>query len=452
MPNITQITDSTNTNAVKLNTSLPGSSDAALTVREAAQGQQTMANSQPVVLASDQTTIPVTVSTNTNSTSGGEPAFTRSFKLFDFEFLGQDNRLLWYQTLAGSATGTINTAGDALNMTCTTASGDQVIRQTQRIMGQSGVSMIWQITCNMGAIKTNVRQRAGIFDSNDGYFFEQNGTNLRVVYRTSTSGSPVDTAVEQSNWNVDKLDGTGTSGITLTTSNVNTYFITYNLDYIQFGIIVNGQAYYCHRINGANILTVSSIVSYNLPIRTEITNTGTASSSTTFVLYGAAAFASGGTAPFGVNRAVDLGITGKTVPNTLTPLISLRLKSSNIRNVIIPQNFTLILSSSQSVLFQVIFNGTLTGASFATTPGTNTITEYDTSATAISGGDIIYSGYSSGSGNSGTPLAGSSTDVTNLLKISSNIAGTSDIITWAAQKTGGTSPTAYLSVLYRELL
>lgn len=446
-----EITDTTGSNAAKINTALPGSSDPGLTVREVAQGQTTMANSRPVVIASNQTAIPVTISTSTPSTPAGEPPFTRDFKLFDYSFLGQDNLLLWYQSVTGGGTGVINAATNAIAMTCTTASGDQVIRQSQRVMGQSGVSMIWQATSVMGAIKANVRQRVGAFDSNDGYFFEQNGMTLRVVARSSVSGSPVDTAIAQASWNIDKLDGTGASGITLTTANQNTYFVTHNTNYSKFGIIVNGNAYFCHEIFGANVLTVPNILTINLPIRTEITNTGTTASATTLSMRAAAAFASGGTVPFGVNRAVDLGITGKSIHATLTPLISLRLRSSGVRNVLIPQNFTLVLSSSQAVIFQVIFNGTLTGASFAGTPGTNTISEYDTAATAISGGNIIYSGYSSGSGNSGTPIAGDSTDVTNLLKISSNIAGTSDVITWAAQKTGGTSPTAFLSILYREL-
>ena len=57
------------------------------------------------------------------------------------------------------------------------------------------------------------------------YFFEQNGTDLRVVIRDDGSGSVVDSVVSQANWNVDKLDGTGASGITIDTTKDNIYFI-----------------------------------------------------------------------------------------------------------------------------------------------------------------------------------------------------------------------------------
>jgi hypothetical protein len=75
-----EITDTSGTNEAKINTSLPGVSDAALTVREARQGQQTSANSIPVVMASD-ITFPIvsfldgnkiySIAENINQTSAG---------------------------------------------------------------------------------------------------------------------------------------------------------------------------------------------------------------------------------------------------------------------------------------------------------------------------------------------------------------------------------------------
>lgn len=61
-----EITDGTNS-AVLAN-SLPSGSSYGLVVREASQGQQTMANSSPVVIASDQSTL---VTSTVPATSGG---------------------------------------------------------------------------------------------------------------------------------------------------------------------------------------------------------------------------------------------------------------------------------------------------------------------------------------------------------------------------------------------
>ncbi len=469
---------------VAVGSSIPTGSEYGLVVRDAIKGQQTMANSRPVVIASDQsdiginidkyggtattlgqktmansipvtmasnqTSIPVQISPGNNAAAASTAAFTNNYRLFDFQFLGQDNRLIWYESTSGSGASTFSTTTNELNMNLTTTNGDQVIRQSQRIIGQSGASNIWLVGCTIGAKKTNVRQRIGAFDTNDGYFFEQDGTNLKVVTRTSISGSPVDTAVNQSSWNVDKLDGTGVSGITLNTAFHNDYFVSWNFDYILFGIIINGIAYYCHQVSFHNSQTDDGFSTRNFPVRIEITNTGTAASGTSLLLSTAAAYASGGTLPFSIVRSVDLGVTGKTIPATLTPMISLRLKSANVRNKLIVNNFNIILSSSQSVYLALVFNSTLTGASFATTPGTNTISEYDTAATAISGGDVIWSGYASGSGQGN--IQSTATALASLLAVSSNIAGTSDIITLAGQKTGGTSPTAFIGMQYNEFI
>ena len=56
-----EITDGS-TQAVGVTTGLPGTSAVGLVVREAGQGQATMANSRPVVVASDQSDIPVKIS------------------------------------------------------------------------------------------------------------------------------------------------------------------------------------------------------------------------------------------------------------------------------------------------------------------------------------------------------------------------------------------------------
>jgi hypothetical protein len=87
---------------------------------------------------------------------------------------------------------------------------------------QPGKSLLILATFCMNAAKTNLRQRVGYFDDNNGIFLEQNGTSVPAfTIRTNTSGTPSDTnTVLQSSWNGDKLDGTGPSGITLNLARV----------------------------------------------------------------------------------------------------------------------------------------------------------------------------------------------------------------------------------------
>jgi hypothetical protein len=59
-----------------------------------------------------------------------------------------------------------------------------------------------------------VRRRFGIFDENNGAYFEDDGV-YSCVLRSKATGSVVETRVTRDNWNGDKLDGTGPSQITV---------------------------------------------------------------------------------------------------------------------------------------------------------------------------------------------------------------------------------------------
>jgi hypothetical protein len=112
-----------------------------------------------------------------------------------------------------------------------------------------------------GAQKTNQTKRWGIFDANNGYFFEADGVNTEVVIRSNTSGSIVNTMVVQSSWNLDKLDGTGASGANLDLSKHNIFYIEYAWHgggKIRWGIYHDGRVIYCSSL-GLGILGPGSI-------------------------------------------------------------------------------------------------------------------------------------------------------------------------------------------------
>jgi hypothetical protein len=93
--------------------------------------------------------------------------------------------------------------------------------------------------------------------------------------------------------------------------------------------------------------------------------------------------------------------TGISVGTSVTPLISIRPKATFNgvinRGVVLPQHFE-CLSKDQPIILRVIYNGTLTGSSF-TSADSNSIAEYDISATSITGGEKISTGYVSSSGS-----------------------------------------------------
>ena len=72
--------------------------------------------------------------------------------------------------------------------------------------------------------ETNVSSRVGMFDNDCGHFFSLDGTNTLAVNERFNG---VDATILQTNWNYDKMDGSGSK-----TSNPSTYLID-NDDYTK---------------------------------------------------------------------------------------------------------------------------------------------------------------------------------------------------------------------------
>jgi hypothetical protein len=123
----------------------------------------------------------------------------------------------------------------------------------------------------------NVR-RWGMYDDEDGVFFELSGSLLSVVLRSSTSGTTVDTKVQQSDWNVDKLDGTelSKSKQVLNVDKVTPYFMDYQwlgAGKIRFGVLAaNGVRVFCHEMENSGNNNYPYMANGSLPIRLENRN------------------------------------------------------------------------------------------------------------------------------------------------------------------------------------
>jgi hypothetical protein len=316
-------------------------------------------------------------------------------------------------------------------MRCTTASGDKVIRQSRAYHRyQPGKSQLVMLTGVLGAAKANVRQRMGYFDAQNGIFLEQTSVGLRLVRRTYTSGSAVDNTVEQTAWNIDKMDGYGPSDVILDTSKAMIFVIDLEwlgVGRVRCGFVVDGSIYYVHQFNHANSLTSVYMTTANLPLRYEIENTAAAASNTDLIQICSAVISEGG---FEEGRGIPFsarsGVTAKAV-TTRVPLVSIRpaatLNSIVNRGTILPISVD-VAALSKSALIEIVYGGALTNASFAAVDATNSLTEADIAATAISGGIVVAQEFVPAATRAQSSSPGSSAiNLLSRLPLTLNIAG-----------------------------
>jgi hypothetical protein len=373
------------------------------------------------------------------------------FTVIDVKNQYDKNPLLIDELTIGTGIGVYNSNEATVDMNVTTA-GDSIIRQTRRYLTyQPGKS--FHILCsgvlNSGSNDPTVTSRVGIFDSENGIYFE-NSDALYVVKRSYVTGSVVNTAIAQSSWNIDKMDGSGTSGITIDVTKIQIFVI--DLQWLASGIVKvgiahNGIFYYVHQFYHSNLMSTAYMTRATLPIRYELSTTANAGSMKQIC---ASCMSEGGYTPIGRILSVSNNTTPISVGNTETPLLSIRLASSKNRVTVLPTRINIISTSGTNAngllrvrLFQGVSttSNILTGSNFVSA-GSNSAVEYDTSSSAITITDsyVLYSCYISG--------VDRTTDLVDLFSntsdgyLTSNISGDSDYLVIT-----GTSLGANISLL-----
>lgn len=342
------------------------------------------------------------------STDGfGRARISQPETMFDSSYRYGDDTRNWDIALTGGGTCSHATNEGCMNMAVGTASGDKVVRETKRIFKyQPGKSLLTLCSVNFAAAKTNLRQRIGYFGTSNGIFFEQNGANYYIVKRSYKTGSAVDTAIAQANWNVDKLDGTGPSGIVVDFTKSQIFWCDIEwlgVGSVRAGFIIGGQSIVCHVFNHANETTSTYMTTGSLPVRAEIENLGITASSSTMKQICVSIMSEGGYHPVTASRAASTTLTGITLSDTAyRPLVSIRLKSTALDSMVIPTLASAYGLQSVAYIWRLSMGGTITGGSWVSA-GTDSTVEYNVTGTAITGDDIMMEGLFGGN-TIGAPL------------------------------------------------
>lgn len=340
----------------------------------------------------------ISYSNSPNIDAFGRLRVSNPFTLFDSSHRFADNGL-WSTETATSGTATFNSAQGLVDLAVTSASGSEVVRETTKVFSyQPGKSLLVLNTFVMSPAKTNLRQRVGYYGAANGYYLELNNSAISFVERSSVTGALVNTPVAQTNWNVDPMNGTGPSGITLDLTKAQILFMDLEwlgVGTVRIGFIVDGNFYVCHKFHHANIITSTYITTASLPLRYEITNTGVTSGASTLKQICSSVLSEGGYELNGLQQAIGIPIN---TPRTLGtagvfyPVVSLRLKSTRLDGIIILTALSIMPITTGNYNWQVIATGTTTGGTWVSA-GTNSSVEYNITGATFANGRILASGF-----------------------------------------------------------
>ena len=346
---------------------------------------------------------------NTSGDAFGRMRISQPLTLFDSSHRYRDNNL-WESLIVGtgSTVGFVTTQG-LVNIGIGTTAGCSVIRETTKTFSyQPGKSLLTLNTFIPNSPKENLRQRIGYFGADNGLYYEIDGTTAYFVERSLSTGTS--TRVAQSDWNVDKLDGTGPSGITLDITKAQILWMDIEwlgLGTVRIGFVINGKMIHCHSFHHANLIQSTYITTASLPLRYEIANTGVTTSSSTLKQVCSTVISEGGYELRGLQQAVGTPITAPytmSVAGTFYPIISIRLKTSPDRlDAIIILTALSIMGAGNGINYnwQVRASATTTGGTW-TSAGVDSAVEYKLNGTGITGGRILASGFFN-SANQGSP-------------------------------------------------
>ncbi len=298
-------------------------------------------------------------------------------------------------TLGTGATVTYDSTNrNALMTFSSTPTGGKAYMQSYEYLPyQPGRSQLIFVTFNMVAAVANTLKFAGYSDGVNGIEFQNNGTdNQFVVYSASGLGNET---VTQTNWNLDRLDGTGPSGITLDITKTQILVIDIQALYVgrvRIGFDLGGEIVYAHEFLHANLSLYPYIQSANLPVRCGMTCSGTVTTTMNFIC--SAVISEGGSEDinafgytFETNTNRVIGVAG-TQLLTLRPKTTFNGITNRMRVSYIDVEILNLGSTNENIRWDLCVGQAITGGTWADVNTTYSGVEVNTGAT-LSGSPAV---------------------------------------------------------------
>ena len=365
-------------------------------------------------LINDFNPVPV-MYTNGQVDAFGRLRISDSFTLGDYKHLyGIDPNFL--DITANGGTITFQTNQACARLTTNTSPTASAIHQTKLYhQYMPGKSQLIKTTINFYGNTANVTKRTGYFDANNGIFFEQSGNGtLSFCIRTDTSGTISDARkIPQSQWNIDKCDGTGPSYFNLDITKTQIFFTDFQwlgVGRVRCGFVHDGKFVTAHEFYNSNNLETVYMSHPNLPVRCEIFNTGATTGGFMDQIC-STVMAEGGYREVGQ----DWGATSPTMrtmaANAVLPLLAIRLKNTfggyPHNRMSVKLETTNVFTTAENIKYRIIKlpnGGYLTGGAWSSV-NANSGVEFNATATAFINGEELGNGYIAAATQGGKSVA-----------------------------------------------
>lgn len=355
------------------------------------------------------------------------------FTVFDSKQLHDNQPLFWDDAeVSGSGTGTswsADRASTTISVSATTA-GKRVRQTYQHFNYQPGKSQLILMTGVLaGGVGSGLHAGMGLHDDENGVFVETEDSEIYMTIRSKVTGSVVDNRKAQSEWNGDKLDGTGPSGITLNPAKAQIFWCDLEwlgVGSVRTGFVIGGVFITCHTFHHANIIDSVYMSTPNLPLRYFIENDGTGAAGTLEHIC-ATVISEGGQQAVGQLHYVSTEGTHAdcATADTLYALIALRLTAGEVDQQIDVTSISMLNATTDDFEWQIVLNPTVSGLSYsAVANSTIEAAVVSGSAPTVTGGTPIAGGFVKSSGNAGDISA----NILNAWRLGSSIAGVSDVL------------------------
>jgi hypothetical protein len=318
---------------------------------------------------------------------------------------------VWDEATANGGLAVHDINGSKVDMSVTNTLNSEVIRQTihtMRYIPSRTSTLSFSVKLNLPV--AGIRKRFGLFNGSDGFYFEDDGSGDYFCCIINSGGTPSLQRVGRAQWNGDKLDGNGPSGITADPTKqqmVSFEYEWYGAGQVKFGWVIDGKTIIVHTFNTANVLVNAWSRTPFLPIRIEIKNTTGGQAGGPFYIYqGSNSLVSEGQPEkLGIAQNIQTAITGLDTgtANTYRPLISIRLKATQLQGIVLPSYFQVATIDNTNVYYRLVRNVTLTGGTWNDMPDANSFAQYNVTATSFTGGTTLDAGFVIG-GSGGGPI------------------------------------------------